>query len=186
MREISDQNILNKFTIDFCNTMEDIGIKYIKVSGFVAISHGRSRGTEDINIMIEKLSFETFLRMHAALAKNNFECLYPKDTKNIFNELELHRSNIRYTKIGEELPNMEVKFTKDTLDEKQLETRIKLPFTDLDIYFPKIEEAIAFKEEYLKSDKDMEDAKYLRIIYKKTLDENYIENYKKLINKVKQ
>lgn len=182
-REVSDINILNKFTEEFCNVVEKYS-KYIIVSGFVAISHGRSRGTEDIDIMIEKISFEKIKEMHDALMNGGFECLYPTTIEDIYKILK-EGGNVRYSWKGQELPNMEVKFTRDLLDEKQFDARNKIDFTGLDVYFPKIEEAIAFKEEYLGSDKDLEDAEFLRIIYEGKLDEKYIKNYKKKIREIK-
>ncbi|MCK4997713.1 hypothetical protein KAS08_05400 [Candidatus Pacearchaeota archaeon] len=182
-REISDRNILNKFTEDFCKIVNNFA-KYIIVSGFVAISHGRSRGTEDIDIMIERLSFVKFGEMHNALVLAGFECLYPLKTKNIYENLT-GKLNVRYSWKGIELPNMEVKFAKDSLDDEQLETRKKIEFTDVDVFFPKIEESIAFKEEFLGSNKDIEDAKHLRLIYLDRLDEDYIEKYKEKIRRIK-
>lgn len=44
---------------------------------------------------------------------------------------------------------MEVKFAKDKLDEEQINARVKLPLTGLDVYFSTVESNIAFKEEYL-------------------------------------
>jgi len=182
-REISDKNILNKFTEDFCRVVNRYG-KYVVVSGFVAISHGRSRGTEDVDIMIERLSFSEFEEMHGALIEAGFECLYPLGVKDIYEHL-VGKLNVRYSWKGQELPNMEVKFAKDSLDDAQFETRRKLKFTGVDVFFPKIEESIAFKEEYLGSDKDLEDAKHLRLIYMDKLDEGYIDEYKKRIRRVK-
>jgi hypothetical protein len=183
MREISDINILNKFTEDFCKIVDKYA-KYIIVSGFVAIAHGRSRGTEDIDILIEQLPFSKFEKMHLELIHSGFECLYPKNVKEIYDFLK-DRINVRYVRKGLEIPNMEVKFAKDQLDEMQFKTRQKIKFTDVDVYFPKIEEAIAFKEEFLRSDKDIEDAKHLRIIYENKLDEQYINKFKILIQKIK-
>ena len=45
-REVNDKTILDKFVEDFVKVIEK-HCKYIIVSGFVAIAHGRSRGTED-------------------------------------------------------------------------------------------------------------------------------------------
>ena len=52
--KVSDINLLNKFTKDFCNIVEKY-CKYVVVSGFMAIATGRSRGTEDIDIIIERI-----------------------------------------------------------------------------------------------------------------------------------
>jgi hypothetical protein len=185
MREINDKNVLDEFTIDFCRAVESCGIDYLIVSGFVAIAHGRSRGTEDIDIMIRSVSYRDFLVLDSALRSAGFECLYPSDTNAIYDELNSYKANIRYTRVGEELPNMEVKFAKDGLDEAQFLEKKVYPLTGLDIYFPKIEEVIAFKEELLRSEKDMEDAAHLRIIYAASLDEDYITGYKEKIRRTK-
>lgn len=183
-REISDRTILDDFTEDFCRIVEKF-CRYFVCSGFVAISHGRSRGTEDIDMIIEKLSFEKFKALHNNLVENDFECMQTNDAKEIYENYLSRGDSVRYTRKNEMLPEMEVKFAKDGIDNFQLNSRVKIPFTELDVYFPRIEEAIAFKEEYLKSEKDIEDAKHLRIIYEDKIDEDYIKEFKKKINKVK-
>jgi hypothetical protein len=65
-RRIGDRNVLDSFTEDFSEVVDKYA-KYIVVSGFVAISTGRSRSTEDINMIIEKLSKENFVKLHNAL-----------------------------------------------------------------------------------------------------------------------
>ena len=183
-RGVSNKTILDKFTEDFCKIV-DKHCKYIICSGFVAISHGRSRGTEDIDMIIEKLSLDKFKKLHDNLIKNNFECIQSNDSKKVYEDYLSKKDSVRYVRKNQLLPEMEIKFAKDEIDNYQLSSRIKIPFTDLDVYFPKIEEAIAFKEEYLKSEKDLEDAKHLRIIYEGKLDEEYIKQFKKRIKKIK-
>ena len=151
-REVSNKTILDKFTEDFCKIV-DKHCKYIICSGFVAISHGRSRGTEDIDMIIEELSFDNFKKLHKDLIKNGFECIQSEDSKKIYNDYLYKKDSVRYVRKDKFLPEMEIKFAKDEIDNYQLNSRIKIPFTDLDVYFPRIEEAIAFKEEYLKSEK---------------------------------
>ena len=176
-RRVDDRTILDKFAEDFCNIINKY-CKYIVVSGFVAISHGRSRGTEDIDMIIEKIPQERFIQIHNELVENGFECVQSDNPKNVYNEYLSKGDNVRYVKKGEFVPEMDIKFAKDELDEYQLETRKKLPFTGLNLYFSSIEMNIAFKEELLKSKKDLEDAKHLRIIYKEELDEKEIERIK--------
>ncbi|MFH1834588.1 MAG: hypothetical protein ABH851_00200, partial [Methanobacteriota archaeon] len=69
------------------------------------------------------------------------------------------------------------------LDDYQLEKRVRLPLTGTDFYFSTVEANIAFKEEYLKSDKDLEDAQHLRIIYSEKIDEKEVEKIKKMIRR---
>ncbi|MDP2672466.1 MAG: hypothetical protein Q8O84_01495 [Nanoarchaeota archaeon] len=183
-REVSDKTILDKFAEDFCKVVNS-HCKYIICSGFVAISHGRSRGTEDIDMIIEKLSLDKFEKLHNDLIKHNFECMQSDDPKIIYWDYLFKKDSVRYVRKNQFLPEMEIKFAKDEIDNYQLNSRIKIPFTRLDVYFPKIEEAIAFKEEYLKSEKDLEDARHLRIIYEGKIDEDYIKQFKKRIKKIK-
>jgi len=68
MRGVSERNILDDFCIKFCSVVEK-HCKYIVVSGFVAISSGRSRATEDIDMIIEKLDIDRFKKLHEDLTK---------------------------------------------------------------------------------------------------------------------
>ncbi len=52
-------------------------------------------------------------------------------------------------------------------------------------WFSSIAMNIAFKEEYLKSDKDMEDARHLRVVYSDKINEKEINEIKKLIKKIR-
>jgi len=183
-RKVDDKTILDKFVLDFVKIVER-HCKYIIVSGFVAIAHGRARGTEDIDMIIEKVHKEKFINIHEELMKNNFICMQSDDPEKIYEDYLKNGDSVRYTRKGELLPEMEIKFAKDSLDEYQISTRKKLLFTGLDVYFSSIEMNIAFKEEYLKSDKDLEDARHLRIIYKGKISEEEIQRIKQKIKEIK-
>ena len=176
----SDRSLLDKFCIDFCKVLER-HTNYIIVSGFVAISSGRARGTEDIDIIIPKINFGKFEKLHKDLIKNGFVCMQSDNAKEIFNLYLKDNLSIRYTYKDKPLPEMEIKFAKDALDECQLETRTKLKLTGLDVWFGSVNMNVAFKEEYLKSEKDLEDARHLRIVYDNIIDEVEINKIKKMI-----
>jgi len=109
--------------------------------------------------------------------------LFSSNPETIYNRYLADNLSVRYTRKGEYLPEMEIKLAKDELDQTQLLERTKLEFTGLNIWFSSIETNIAFKEELLKSNKDLEDAQHLRIIYKEKLNEN---NIQKIKNKIKE
>ena len=183
-RQVDDKNILDEFVKDFVNVIDKYA-RYIIVSGFVAIAHGRSRGTEDIDMIIEKISKEKFIELHNDLIRADFEPMQADDPEVLFDKYLNDSISVRYTRKDEPVPEMEVKFAKDFLDELQLRTRKKLSLTGLDVYFSSIEMNIAFKEELLKSDKDLEDAKHLRIIYKDEINESEINEIKKMIKELR-
>ncbi len=180
--KVDDMNILTKFTTDFCRVVEK-HCKYVIVSGFLAISSGRSRGTEDIDIIVPKLSFEEFKNLHKDL-KDKFSLLNLDDT-NLEEVYEyLSNSNIRYVYKNTIIPNMEFKFAKNVVDEDNLEERKKIPLTDIDIFFAPIECAIMYKEKYLGSQKDLEDARHLRNVYVDEIDKEKLSYYENLIGRL--
>ena len=147
-RQVKDRNILDKFCEEFCAIVEK-HCRYIVVSGFLAIASGRTRGTEDIDMIIEKLSPEKFKELFSDLTKHNFVCMQSSDVGEVYSYLKDNLS-VRFTWKDKELPEMEVKFAKDMLDEYQLKTRVKLELTGLDVWFSNVNVNIAFKEELLK------------------------------------
>jgi hypothetical protein len=174
---ITDMTVLNKFTEDFCKVLEKEEIQYAVVSGFTAISLGRTRGTEDIDIILEKLSFEEFEKL-LKIVEEQFECLEEEDPKEMHSRLK-EQTNLRFVRKGKLIPNMEIKFAKDELDNLVLKERVKIPEVEADVYFAALESTIAFKELYLRSKKDEEDAQFIREVAK--IDEEKVNKYKKMI-----
>jgi len=183
-RSVEERNILDRFCQEFCDVLSQHA-QYIIVSGFVAIATGRTRGTEDIDLILERIPLERWILLHNDLQKHGFVCMQSDNPQEIFQQYLLANLSVRYTWKDVPLPEMEVKFSKDVLDELQLKTRIQLPETNLSVYFSSIEMNIAFKEEYLKSDKDMEDARHLRIVFSEKINEKKINTYKYMIRRIR-
>lgn len=186
-RRVDNRTILDKFVEDFCEVIDKY-VKYIICSGFVAIAHGRTRGTEDIGMIIEKISEKEFSKMHKELREKGFACMQSEKPEVIYRDYLKVGDSVRYVNDEEGYfpPEMEIKFPKDELDLEQINNRVKIPLTEVDVYFSTIESNIAFKEEYLSSDKDIEDAKHLRIIYRDKLDEDKIRSIKEKIKKFRK
>lgn len=135
-------------------------------------------------MVIERMPKEKFAALHRALENAGFECIQSKNPEVIYDDYLKHNLSVRYVRKGTFVPEMELKFAKDVLDDYQIKTRKKLPLTGLDFYFSSIEMNIAFKEELLKSDKDIEDARHLHVVYSDTLDENEIKKIKAEIRRL--
>jgi predicted nucleotidyltransferase len=54
---------LDKFVFKFCNFLNKEKIRYVIVSGYISIVFGRSRNTEDIDILVEKINFDKFEKL---------------------------------------------------------------------------------------------------------------------------
>src|SRR3989338_1618633 len=137
MREIADTNILKTFCEHFCSIVDKY-CKYIIVSGYVAIASGRSRGTEDIDMIIEHIPLETFRKLHDELLKENFICVHDLQAEELYNDYLEEQTRIRYHKKEQYLPEMEIKFAKNPLDNYQ----IKFSFRSSSCSFLKVSKGI--------------------------------------------
>ena len=68
-------NELDAFAVRFTKILEK-HIAYVVVSGYVAIMLGRSRATDDVDIIIPKIGKKQFILLHNDLIKNGYWCLF--------------------------------------------------------------------------------------------------------------
>ncbi|WP_297487500.1 hypothetical protein [Thermococcus sp.] len=172
-RELSN---LDKFVLDVVHLIERYA-NYVIVSGYVTILFGRSRGTEDIDFVMEKVSKERFIAMCREALNAGFEFLNPEDCGGLYEMLE-EKMGIRMVRKGEIIPNAEIKFPKDSFHKEALRKRITIRLNDETLYVSPIELQIAYKL-YLGSDKDIEDAFFLYEMFKDYLDWGALNDYAK-------
>ena len=163
-----EENLLDKFVLEFTEILNTCKIKYVIVSGYVAILFGRSRISEDVDILIEHISFENFLKFWSEINKN-YECLNTGNSYEAYNDyLENHHA-IRIAKKGSFIPNIELKFVKNDLDRYSLENRRHIKLADRSLYISPLELQIPYKL-FLGSEKDIEDARFLFKLFKDNLN----------------
>ncbi len=170
---------LDSFVIDFINILNKY-TDYVVVSGYVSILFGRSRGTEDIDVLIKKIDMETFLKLHKELTGKNYWFLNAENPVELYGMLE-EKLAIRITVKGTVIPNIEVKFIKSGLDTISLNEHNVVKINRDSINISPIELQIAFKL-YLGSDKDIEDTIYLYGIFTKHLNRVKLKQYMNTLN----
>ncbi len=168
-RELSE---LDEFVIKFVKILDKNKINYVLVSGYVAILFGRSRETEDIDIILEKISFEEFDTLWIEIEKE-FECLNTSSSKEAYEEFLLNNTSIRFAYPGKYIPNMEIKFPKKEFEQETLNNKIIVKSENYAFNISNLEKQIAFKL-FLGSDKDLEDARHIWNIFKDHLDKTII------------
>ena len=181
-KEIQTKRILNdldKFVFKFIRILEK-HVDYVIISGYVSILLGRSRGTEDIDVFIKKISQEQFSKLYKELQKKNFWCINSENEKEIFSYLKDGLA-IRFSEKEKPIPNFEVKFPKDNLDEMSFDDFVKVITSKGTLKISSLERHIAFKEYYLGSYKDIEDARHIEELFKEKIDHNKINKLKELI-----
>jgi hypothetical protein len=172
-RELSE---LDKFTLDFIRILEK-HVNYVLVSGYVSILLGRARASEDVDIIIEKIDFSTFQTLYTELKKHNYYCLNAEKDTTIFDYL-LDNLAVRFAIKETIIPNVELKWAKHKFDKLALENTINVKLSKGDLKITHLELQIAFKEEILKSPKDIEDARHIRKVAESYLDNELINKYR--------
>ena len=116
-REIYSDKIINeldKFVIDFINILERYKIGYVIVSGYVSIILGRSRATEDVDLLVIPLDFFKFKELFDYLLKHEYECVNTSIPEEAFEMIKEH--GIRFFKKVKPIPNIEFKIIKRDTD----------------------------------------------------------------------
>ncbi len=169
-------NLIDKFVISFVKLLKKF-TDYVIVSGYVSILLGRNRGTDDIDIIIPTIEKEVFKEFYIVLKKERYWVLNSEDFDDIY-DLIKSGHGIRIAENKNISPNIELKFAKGEFDNISLREKIKARINNFELNISNLELQIAYKEEVLKSNKDIEDARHLREI-NKNLNLDLIENYKK-------
>jgi hypothetical protein len=173
-RELND---LDKFVLDFCGLLDN----YVVVSGYVSILFGRSRATEDVDLLIPKMNFDEFEKLWKKIESRGFECINTDDSNEAFEMF--HEHNIRFARKGIPVPNMEFKLVKKWEDEYSIKNKIKVILGSKNLFISPLEMQIAYKLDLSKqgNKKDLEDAKH---IYNLFFDKLNKEELNKLIIKL--
>jgi hypothetical protein len=149
--------------------------QYVIVSGYVSILFGRTRTTEDIDMVIPTMAFSVFEALARDLKSNGFYFLNSDNVRDLYDTYLTKQIAIR---IGRKVavPNMEVKFPKIALEQEALDKAITVRFDEHELRMSPLELQIAFKF-FLGSDKDIEDAVHLYEIFKENLNREKILLY---------
>jgi len=168
-------NNLDKLAIDFTSILNELGIKHVIISGYVAILFGRNRASEDIDIITEHLEFSKFKKLWDLLYKK-FECHNTENAKDAYETYLITDHAIRFCYKGEFIPNIEIKFPKTELDKWTLGNRKKAFLGKNLLFISQLELQVSFKL-FLGSEKDIEDAKYIYSLFKGKLDKSLLEDF---------
>jgi hypothetical protein len=170
--------ILDKLVLDF---VSHIDIRYVIISGYVAILFGRSRNTEDIDMFIEDHGLHEFSGFYNKIISTLR--YYPLNAENAEDAYELIKegNSLRFAEKGTFTPNFEIKFAKNATDFYSLENVLLVDLgTGPKLRISPLELAIAYKL-FLGSEKDFADAGHLYVTFKDTLD---IERLKDFISEL--
>lgn len=171
---------LDCFTVEFTTILNNQGINYVVVSGYVAIVFGRNRASEDIDIILEKMPKEAFKTLWRSIPKT-WWCINTDEEDEAYSDFLCNKTSLRFSRVGEAVPNIEIKFSDDEVDDWSIKNKVKLFLNDNVLSISPLELQIAFKC-YLGSDKDKEDALYLYTLFKEKLNKTMMLDWGRKFN----
>ncbi len=176
---VKELNLLDMFVIDGVKVISKVFEEYVIVAGYVSILFGRSRTTEDIDVIIDpsQINLINMEKFYGALESSNYWVFNASSPSSAYKMLREGLS-IRVAKKPNVIPNFEIKVARKPLEFEALKNKIVVILNDAKIHISSIELNIAYKL-YLRSQKDIEDAVYLYCIFEDKLDKLLLNKYLK-------
>ncbi|MUW13462.1 hypothetical protein GJ633_01470 [Halorubrum sp. CBA1125] len=176
-RELS---ALDKDVLEFTGILDACDVNYVIVSGYVAILTGRSRSTEDIDIILESLS-ETETEQLVTELKDHGYWGMAMPLDEMFSMLS-EGSRIRIAEDGEMYPNFETWFVSNDVEREALSNPLTVTFDEGQIEISPLELQIAYKLRLAQAanslnGKDFEDALHLYLTFEERFNTEQLETY---------
>jgi len=166
--------VLDELALDFSEILQENNIDHVFVAGYIAILFGRSRISEDVDVIVDKISKKRFLSFWEEL--DEFYCHNTWDPEEAYDDYLEDEIAIRFSREDIVIPNIEFKFANTRQQNKVLDDRIAVKLNGRILPIASLESQISYKL-YLGSNKDIEDAKYLYEIFKDKIDIGLFEEY---------
>ncbi len=172
---------LDLFVRDFLNIMKKYS-DYLVVSGFVSISTGRTRGTEDVDIIFPIMEKNKFVMLFEELQNKGFWCYQGDSAEEAYNYVK-NLESVRFARVNEMFPNIEFIPFDEKKKAKLFEFTHpqKIRIMDFEFKIPPIEFEILYKEIVLIGEKDIADALHLRTFFSEMLEKEKFKEYEKVI-----
>lgn len=171
---------LDEAVLSFTEMLEDCDIEYVVVSGYIAILTGRSRSTEDVDIVIERLDADAVGGLAATLEEEGYWGM-TTPLASLGDALE-RGDRVRIAEVDEMFPNFELWFVDSDIEREALARSITARVDDRSVQISPIELQIAYKLQLAEGIgttdcRDFEDALHLYLTFEDDLKEPRLETY---------
>lgn len=168
------RNELDELVLDVTGILSDVGVDYAVVSGYVAVLLGRSRATEDIDVVVDPFDQATGATLADELQDAGF--WGPAMPLDQLYETLADDLPIRVARADTRVPNVELKFATDEYDRAALDEQVTVRLSGAEFTIGSLELQIAYKLD-MGAQRDYEDALYLYEMAKPSLNSRALEDY---------
>lgn len=175
-----ERSTLDEDVVEFAAVLDDHGVEYVVVSGYVAILTGRARSTEDVDVVLEPLDREAAERLaNGFRAAGYWGMAMPLDE---MPDLLADGERFRVAERDELFPNFECWYASNPVEREALAEAITADLDGHEIRISPIELQIAYKLRLAQAadstaGKDFEDALHLAVTFEGQLDDDALESY---------
>lgn len=168
---------LDRFTLDVVELVKKY-TEYVIISGYVSIFFGRARATEDIDIFIKDLPFDSFSALYEESVNKGYEWTVDNPQDMYFEYLK-KGTPISIWRKAFPLLRVEMKIATKPSQFVQFQDKITVTFKGQTLFMTNIEAQIAYKRYIAKSEKDLADARHLELVFQ-GLNQAKIQRYREL------
>jgi len=161
---------LDEIVFKFVSILEK-HVRYVIVSGYVAILLGENRPTQDVDVLIENIEKERARKLYEELSNNGF--YFAENFDDFYRFLFELKEKVDI--FSEKLWYFDLKSVKDFFDVFSIENRIKVIVNEMfQLFISPPELQIPYKI-YLGADKDLKDAAFLYEKFKEIIDKEKMQ-----------
>ncbi len=159
--------------IEFLEILTGNNIRYALFSKYILNLFGNKGANENVDILIQKISFEKFLKLWLEI-ENLYLCRNTNDPIDAYHAYLKNHHYIVFAKKDGQIPDIRIKIIRNEFDRYALKYRKKVIIGERRLYISPIELQIS-NYLFLGSEKDIEDARFLHSISGEKLNMSMME-----------
>ena len=172
-----DISQLDSSVLDFSDILNRNNIRYVLISEYIPILFGKNGEIEDIDILIQNISFEKFLKLWLEI-ENTFECKNTSDPVDAYNADLKNYHSVSISKKESPIPGFKMKIIKNEIDRYVLKYRRIVKLGERQLYISPIEMQISYNLSR-GLEKEIENARFLYSLFNEKLDKTLMDRYLK-------
>ncbi len=175
-----EPSIIDSSILDFLDILKRNNIRYVLISGYIPSLFGKKGEIEEIDILIQNISFEKFLKLWLEI-ENSYECKNTSDPVDAYNAYLKNYHTVSILIKEGNIPDIKIKIIKNEIDRYVLKYRRIVRLGERYLYISPIEMQISYNLSR-GCDNEIEDARYLYNLFNEKLDTALIDRYSKELN----
>jgi len=168
---------IDSSVIDFSDILKKNNIRHVLISGYIPILFGKIGEIVDIDILIQNISFEKFLKLWLEI-ENTYECKNTSDPVDAYNAYLKNYHSVSISKKESPFPDLKMKIIKNEIERYVLKYRRIVKLGEKHLYISPIEMQISYNLSR-SLEKDIEDARFLYNLFNEILDKALMDRHLK-------